>query len=191
MKLTIDQFKILYSVAKEAAPYCFKGALYATSKEELLHKAVNHSKYSNDNRLLDIIWEGGGLYHFWNDQGNLKLVNSIKAFEVTTGMNHKIYLGNQEEIENAVAEELRNINSNFLYMVWQIDQFAQMTGKYRDTILLDSCLSNRRLSESEVFEILHFEILAPKFYRVYEIRELEPEDLAEYFVQKDLNHLLV
>ncbi|WP_227940444.1 hypothetical protein [Alkalihalobacillus deserti] len=191
MKLTIGQFKILYSVAKEGAPSCFKGAFYATSKEELLRKAVNPSMYLNDNRLLDIIWEGEGLYHFWHDQGNLKLVNSIKAFERTTGMNHKIYLGNQEEIENAVAKELSSINSNFLYMVWQIDHFAQMTGKYRDIILLESCLSNRRLSESEVFEILHFEVQAPKFYWVYEIRELEPEDLAEYFVQKDLNHLLV
>ncbi|MRH42081.1 hypothetical protein GH741_05255 [Aquibacillus halophilus] len=191
MKLTIGQFKRLYSVVKEGDPSCLKGVFYSTSKEELLRKAVNPSKYLNDTRLLDIIWEGEGLYHIWHDQGNLKLVNSIRAFEGTTGMNHKIYLGNQEEIKNAVVEELSNINSNFLYMVWQIDQFAQMTGKYRDIILLESCLSNRRLSESEVFEILHFEVKAPEFYRVYEIRELAPEDLAEYFVQKNLNHLLV
>ena len=191
MKLTIDHLILLYNVAKEEDLTCINGEFYVTSKDELLDNVVRPMHLFKNNRSMDIIWEGEGLYHIWHNKGKFQILNSIQIFEKATKMNHKIYLGDEVEIKKAIEEEFKNINLNYLYLVWEVDQRAQLTGKYRDLILLDSHYSNRVLTDSEVFELLEFSNPDAHNYRIYEIRDLEPEDLAEYFSQKDLAHFLL
>jgi hypothetical protein len=196
MTLTKEDYAALYDEMTDVNEENVQGEFYVKTLEELKHQAIEFLKneYNYDEEDLEDIeletrWKGEGLYCFWGlgFTNDYCVAHITEIFETETGVDYRIFLGDEKVIEQKKQELLNE--DNFVYAIYKVFGF-------NDVSLVKVVYSDVPLNDKEVYEELESIGYAQSKHddgcwinhSIQEIREMDNQEFYQFL--KDYEKLL-
>jgi hypothetical protein len=180
MTLTKEDYAALYDEIMNVNEENVQGKFYVNTLEELKHQAIEFlkNKYDYDEEdlediELEIHWKGEGLYCF-RGLGFITeycVEHITEIFENETGVDYRIFLGDEKVIEQTKQELLNR--HNFVYAVYVVYGFNNVS-------LVEVVYSNDPIDKEDENWL---------GYSIQEIREMDNQEFYQFL--KDYERLLL
>jgi hypothetical protein len=180
MTLTKEDYAALYDEMMDVNEENVQGEFYVSTLEELKHQAIEFLKNEHDydeedleDIELEIRWKGEGLYCFWGlgFTNDYCVAHITEIFENETGVDYRIFLGDEKVIEQTKQELLNR--HNFVYAVYVVYGFNNVS-------LVEVVYSNDPIDKEDENWL---------GYSIQEIREMDNQEFYQFL--KDYERLLL